>query len=150
MTSIVVDVIMDNGFNGSHKACIACGDTQANPISLGLVFKLTDTNTVQCRYKVQAEHQGYQGILHGGVAAMLVDAAMVNWLQIHGITRAMTAELNLRYHQTIAVGEQVDVEAKLVEQRHKIYRLKAKLSVNEQIRVSAEAKFIRPPNTKSA
>ena len=143
-------VIMDNGFNASHKSCIACGDTQANAISLGLKFQSSENNIVQCRYKVQAEHQGYQGILHGGVAAMLVDAAMVNWLQIHGITRAMTAELNLRYHQTVAVGEQVDVEAKLVEQRHKIYRLKAKLSVSQQIRVSAEAKFIQAPNTKSA
>lgn len=136
-------VNMNNVFRMSHAGCIACGNEQQNPLALGLVFKIMADDTVSCRYQVQEHHQGYRGVLHGGVAAILVDSAMVNWLQLHGINNAMTAELNLRYHQALAVGDWVDIEAKLVQHRHKIYQLEATLSVTQQLKVNATAKFIQ-------
>jgi uncharacterized protein (TIGR00369 family) len=127
-----------------HQSCMVCGGAESNPETLGLRFTIEQANLVTSQFLVEDRHQGYTGLLHGGMASTLVDAAMTHCLFAQGV-KALTAELVVRFHHPIAVGSQVEISGHLVDQRRGIYRLEAQLSVNNVCCVSASAKFIKPP-----
>jgi uncharacterized protein (TIGR00369 family) len=100
-------------------------------------------NEVAANYQVDKKHQGYIDLLHGGIASTLLDAAMTHCLLSKGI-EALTAELNVRFHTPVLVGDSVQVIGRLISQRRGIYLLEATLSVAKQICVKATGKFIQP------
>ena len=71
-----------------------CGDH--NPLSLRLDFRPDAEGGVRADLQGGARLQGYDGILHGGVVAALLDAAMTHCLFHHGVV-GLTAELRVRY-----------------------------------------------------
>lgn len=85
--------------------------------------------------------QGYENLLHGGIAATLIDDAMVNCLLKKGIT-ALTASLNVRYYHTIAVDSVVTIEVSVQSQRRQLIQLEATLTVSGKICATGQAKFI--------
>jgi uncharacterized protein (TIGR00369 family) len=126
-----------------HQSCIACGSTEFNLDTLGLIFKVGQSNQVISQFLVEVRHQGYTGLLHGGIASTLVDAAMTHCLFAQGV-KALTAELAVRFHHPIYVGAQVEITACLIGERRGIYRLDAQLEVAGVSCVSATGKFISP------
>ena len=66
------------GRQHGHRACLLCGDT--NPWSLGLAFEPDGEGGVRTTFEPHERLQGYDGLLHGGVAAALLDSAMTHCL----------------------------------------------------------------------
>ncbi len=93
--------------------CIACGED--NPQGLHLKFHSEGDDYV-CEFTPQRVHQGWQGIVHGGILATLLDEAMNHLLSHHGVPVA-TAELKVRYRRPARVGERVQVRARLLSER---------------------------------
>jgi len=127
----------------SHAKCIVCSDGAQNPHSLQLQFQRTNENEVQATYLADEKHQGYNGLLHGGIASTLLDAAMTHCLLCFGV-EALTAELNVRYHQPLLIQDRVKISGRMLNQRRGIYFLEATLSVNDIICVTGTGKFIKP------
>ena len=86
--------------------CFACGEE--NPISLALKFEEVEENKVRAEFIPGEYHQGYNGIIHGGLTATLLDEAMAHVIGFKGI-KAFTAELNVRYRKAIPVGEKLEL-----------------------------------------
>lgn len=128
-------------FHQSHVMCAVCGTEENNDYSLGAKFEAQDAHSVCGEFVVLPRHQGYLGLLHGGIASSLLDAAMTHCLLSQQIA-ALTAQLDVRYHAPIKVGEQIEVKGQLVSVKRGVYFLKAVLSVDQEIRVSANGKFI--------
>jgi uncharacterized protein (TIGR00369 family) len=126
-----------------HSECFVCGDPQQNPFGLAVKFTPVCDGIVTARFHVKASHQGYHGLLHGGIASTLLDAAMTHCLLQKGIV-GLTAELTVRYHNTINVGDEVFIRGEVVQQRHGIFQLASSLTVNDKIQVSAKGKFLKP------
>jgi len=64
--------------------CFACG--QLNPGGMKLDFEVS-RDRAEARYTAEQRHQGYDGLLHGGVVTALLDEAM-GWAIFHqGIRR---------------------------------------------------------------
>lgn len=60
------------------------------------------------------EHlQGFAGIAHGGVLAMILDEGMVNAVWLRGTT-AVTARFEMRLRHPVAVGERVTFHARII------------------------------------
>src|ERR1700694_4891372 len=58
------------------RGCVACGHD--NPHGLGLALHVeTEDGTVTVQFVPRAQDIGFEGIIHGGVLAMVVDEAMV-------------------------------------------------------------------------
>jgi acyl-coenzyme A thioesterase PaaI-like protein len=93
--------------------------------------------------------QGYPGILHGGVVASLLDAAMTHCLFHKGV-KALTAELKIRYKHAIPSGEQVVVQAQLIKCRPPLYHLKARLLLGSRTMACSEARFMRMQDEETA
>ena len=127
----------------SHAHCVVCSDGSMNPHSLQINFNQISENEVSAEYQVNKKHQGYTDLLHGGIASTLLDAAMTHCLLSKGI-EALTAELNVRFHTPVLVGDTVQIIGRLISQRRGIYLLEATLSVAKQVCVKATGKFIQP------
>ena len=120
----------------SHHFCLVCG----NKHSLGLRFK-TSEGGVTASVQLKPEWQGYEGIMHGGMIATLLDAAMTHCLFGHQI-EAMTAALQVRYLAPVRCTGRIDVTAQIIGRRKLVYELSAELSVAGEVKARADAKFM--------
>jgi uncharacterized protein (TIGR00369 family) len=67
----------------------------------------------------QSDHQGYDGVVHGGILAALLDDAMANCLWLRGVA-AVTAKMVLRYREPVQVGTRLFVYGRLLQEREKV------------------------------
>lgn len=88
------------------KMCFACG--QENPISLGLKFEEFESDKVRGEFTPGENHQGYDGIMHGGLIATLLDEAMAHVIGFKDI-KAFTAELNIRFRTAVEIGKKLKI-----------------------------------------
>ncbi|MGR5144985.1 PaaI family thioesterase [Photobacterium alginatilyticum] len=127
----------------AHNHCMVCGPVKNNLDTLQLVFSQDSEGKVTAPFQVTARHQGYDGMLHGGMTSTLLDAAMTHCLFAHGV-QALTAELKVRFISPVCTGQQVRVTADLVGSRRGIYQLEAQVTQGQQVLARASAKFIEP------
>lgn len=92
-----------------------CG--RNNRIGLHLTFRL-DAGTTYAEFTPQPDHQGYDGIVHGGILASVLDDAMANCLWLRGVA-AVTARMELRYRDPVPVGRRLLVYGRLLDERRK-------------------------------
>ena len=121
----------------AHAACMVCGECH----SLGLSFAHAADGSVCASFAASARHQGYHGILHGGMISTLLDAAMTHCLFAHGV-QAVTAELTVRFVAPVAAGSDVVLTAHLIDRKRRSYRLEARLSRGSRLLARATGKFI--------
>jgi len=123
-----------------HGNCILCGDS--NPQSLKLAFTLLDDGSVQTVLHGHPRLQGYDTLLHGGVIASLLDSAMTHCLFHQGV-EAVTADLHVRYAHPVPCDAELTITARTVSVRGPIYKMRSELLIDGEIKVWAEAKFVR-------
>jgi uncharacterized protein (TIGR00369 family) len=128
------------GSRSGHSRCLLCGNL--NPQSLNLSFQAADDGVVKTRFKPRSELQGYDGILHGGVIAALLDAAMTHCLFHRGV-QAVTGDLHVRFVRPVACNVTLEIQAWLVVSHPPLYRLKAEIVVADQVLAWGEAKFMQ-------
>lgn len=127
----------------AHTHCMVCGEAENNAETLRLEFSQVSEGEVTAPFQVTSRHQGYDGLLHGGMSSTLLDAAMTHCLFAHGI-QALTAELVVRFIAPIQIGQQIILTARLLGQRRGIYQLEASIASGRQQLARATAKFIEP------
>lgn len=123
-----------------HSRCLLCGDL--NPRSLRLRFEVGEDGVVRTTFKAQADLQGYDDILHGGVIAALLDSAMTHCLFHQGV-QAVTGDLRIRYLQPVQCSASLDIQAWLLSSHPPLYRLRAEILAGQQIMAWAEARFMQ-------
>lgn len=125
----------------AHEGCMICGDPEGNGDSLQLQFAVDDAGGVASDFLVTARHQGYCGLLHGGMTSTLLDAAMTHCLFAAGI-RALTAELQVRFLAPIALADQLQISARRLSGRRGLHQLEALICREGKPVARASAKFI--------
>jgi len=128
------------GVLSGHGHCLLCGDF--HPRSWQLSFEQTDDGDVRTLFVAGSDLQGYDNVLHGGVIASLLDAAMTHWLFHHGI-QAMTGELRVRFLHPVACNVPVELRSRLLFSCPPLYHLRAEMRCGEQRMARAEGKFMR-------
>src|SRR3954447_15983192 len=96
-----------------HTAgCLVCG--RENPQGLKLSLNVDpDTGMVTTRFTPTGDHIGFEGIVHGGVIATVLDEAMV-WAATWGGRRfCVCGEMTVRFRESAGVGEEVVVTARV-------------------------------------
>lgn len=114
--------------------CFACGPE--NPHGLHLAGFHDEGPDHVVRFMPQREHQGWQEITHGGIVATLLDEVMTRLLYARG-QEAMTAELTVRYHRPLPIGESVEVRAREVERRGRLVRLAGEVRTGSGVLVAS-------------
>lgn len=87
--------------------CFAC--SKKNPIGLKIEFEVDPENLkIKGTFIPHREHEGYAGIMHGGLVATLLDEAMVKLLWESGIP-AVSASIDVRLARPARVGEPLQI-----------------------------------------
>ena len=123
-----------------HDRCLMCGPD--NPRSLGLVFAPDGPEGVVATFRAFDELQGYPGLLHGGMIASLLDAAMTHCLFRVGV-EAVTGDLHVRYLAPIGCRDRLVIRARLKPSMPPLYRLEAEVEAHGAVAARAAAKFVR-------
>ncbi len=89
--------------------CIVCG--KANPIGLRQRFVIEEDEYVTY-FTPRKEHQGYKGVVHGGITSTLLDEVMAR-CAMDKVCYSVTAELTVRFKKPAVVGRQLRFAAKI-------------------------------------
>ena len=113
-----------------------------HPRSWRLPFTPAADDRIRAEFVASEDLQGYDGLLHGGVIAALMDTAIIHWLFQHGI-QAVTGDLRVRYLQPVACNIPLELIAWLVFPCPPLYHLKAELRAGGWTLARAEGKCMR-------
>ncbi len=120
--------------------CFACGPR--NDIGLRLEFEPRGDEMVST-FLPRDCHQGYQGMVHGGILSVLLDEVMAHVLKQQG-KKALTATMQVHFKQIARVGERLQIKGRLLRERGRMLELKAEVwTEEEELVASATGKWIR-------
>jgi acyl-coenzyme A thioesterase PaaI-like protein len=123
-----------------HPSCLVCGDER--PDGLGLRFEQQADGSVVAEFDCSAVFQGYPDRLHGGVVAMLLDAAMTHCLFAYNVA-GVTAKLGIRYYRAVTLGVPAPVRARIVDAESPLYYLRSEVVQDGGLCVVAKGTFCR-------
>jgi len=96
------------------KSCFVCG--AHNPHGLGLRFE-TDGEVVRARFRPRDEHNGFKGVIHGGILATVLDEVMVWGCSVRTRRFFYCAEMTVRYLAPAQPGAELLAVGRLVENK---------------------------------
>lgn len=128
-----------------HCSCVACGAD--NPLGLRLDFCPSDGGGVEAAFSCDPAFSGYDGRLHGGIVATLMDAAMTHCLFAQGVA-GVTGELKVRFRDPVDVAFPAQVRACLAQSGHGLYILRSEIVQAGAVKAAAEGKFVAKDKPK--
>ncbi len=112
-----------------YQRCFVCG--QQNPCGLQMVFRLEEDSIVS-DFRPREEHQGFPGVIHGGIIAAVLDEALNRTSMLTSKpTWTLTGRLNVRYRRYVPYGPLLRVRARLETQRERIVTANGQLTLAE-------------------
>ncbi len=119
--------------------CMACGEE--NPQGLHLKFRFEGDDCV-CDFLPKRVHQGWAGVVHGGILATLLDE-VINQALCLTVGPVVTAQLNVRYRKPAPTGESLRVSARVTGGRGKLHEAEAEVTLADgTILASGTAKLM--------
>ena len=132
--------------NSAH--CFLCGVD--NPIGLKLSFYDDEDDRVIAHFTPGPEHQGYPGVLHGGLTCALLDETIGRTLMKDDIW-AMTVSLNVRYRRPIPIGQPLTVVGVMERLRSRTMEGRGEILLEDgTVAATADAKYMRLPEEQVA
>ena len=113
------------GIVRSDHGCFGCGDN--NPIGLHLRFE-ADGDSVRASFIPGPDHQGFGGIVHGGIISTLLDEAMA-WATARAGFWAMTGEIRIRFRRPLNIGESTIVTGRVSGARGRLITTSGELAL---------------------
>ena len=108
-----------------NQWCFGCG--KENPMGLHLTFEEQGENYITT-FTAGPEHQGYDGIMHGGLVSTILDEVMAGSLYAKGLN-AVTAKLEVRFRKPTPIGQQLTIIGKIVGKRGNMYELVGEITL---------------------
>ncbi len=133
-----------------HTAgCLVCG--RANPHGLKLSLHVDpQSGLVSVNFVPRPEHIGFEGIVHGGVLATVLDEAMVwaaTWL---GRTFCVCGELSVRFRLGAGVGESLEISAQVQSSRKRMIETTGEIRSRNGLVATATGKYVPVTTERSA
>ena len=134
----------------NSRDCFVCGVD--NEHGLHLQFYETGPGVVEVIYTVPEHFQGYDGIVHGGIVATLVDEVLgrVHMGSDPQEPRFMvTAKLTIDYRKPVPTGEEIRIVGRAHRSKRRTATSTAKIYGPEgDVLVEAEALLVDLPSEK--
>ncbi len=103
--------------------CFACG--QQNPIGLKLKFSW-DGKVVKAEFTPGELHQGWAGLVHGGIMTCLLDEAM-SYAALYSGVNGLTARMQTRFKRPLPIDEPLTVTGSVTRKTRRLVETKAEL-----------------------
>jgi len=132
----------------NSKMCFACG--LDNPIGLKMAFYEDDEGRVVAKFTPRDEHQGYPGVVHGGIVTALLDEVLGR-VAIAAERWMVTGRLNIRFRRPIPVGEPLTIVGQVVSWNKRTLEAHGEIRLADgQVGAEATGTFLEIPPDKVA
>ncbi len=111
----------------SLAMCFGCG--QDNPIGLKLNFKW-DNKTARAEFIPNKSHQGWSGIVHGGIIGCLLDEAMSYAPYFEGIP-CLTAKMQVRIRRPALIDEPLIITSSITKKTRRLIETRAAIVLKD-------------------
>ncbi len=124
-----------------NNRCYVCG--RDNLSGLRVDFE-TDGNerSIRGSFTPGACHQGFEGIVHGGILSALLDEAMAKLAFSLGIN-AVTAEITVKFRLPAVPGDRLTITGKLNGESRRLIEAEAKIEKGMVLIADARGKLLR-------
>lgn len=112
----------------SDGLCFGCGKN--NPIGLKLDFRRDGSGGVRTEFTPDKLHQGWPGILHGGIIICLLDEAMSYAAYFAGL-QCLTATMEVEIKRPAPVEATFAITGKVTRQTRKLVETEASVSLQD-------------------
>lgn len=130
----------------NSRMCFVCG--VENPVGLKASFYEDEQGRVVGEITPREEYQGYPSVLHGGIAATLLDEVAGRVITGLGLWMA-TAKLEIRYKQPIPIGIPFTVIGEKVRLRGRALEAHAEIRLEDgSVAVEADGLYLRLPEER--
>lgn len=120
--------------------CFVCGEK--NRTGLKARFEIDrEKGRSSCTLVIGEEFQGWEGVVHGGIVATLLDEAAIYAGKAFG-EQMVTAELTVRYQKPVPTGSEVTVRAEVTGRRRRLLQVASRLEVAGTMHAEAEVKVV--------
>ena len=109
------------------EKCYGCG--QDNPIGLKMKIE-QDGKTTRSEFTADKLHQGWAGVVHGGVITALLDEVM-SYAALYEQMKTVTAKIEVRMKRPIHTGEPLSVAARIVRRTRKLVQARGTISLKD-------------------
>lgn len=127
------------------RMCFVCG--RENPVGFHADFFL-DGDTVYTEMTPQDQHQGYPGMMHGGLVATLLDETVGRSAFLKNMW-CVTAKMELRYRKAAPIGRPIRVVGWTTQARGRILEAKGEVRLDDgSVAVEANAMYVEIPEER--
>ncbi len=124
--------------------CFVCG--RDNPIGFHLHFFQDNEKCVRADYTPKEEHQGFPGVMHGGLVTALLDEVLGR-TAIANEVWCMTAKLDVRFRKPVPIGERLKLKGEITRHNGRVLEGKGELRLSDgTIAAEAHGTYLKIPD----
>lgn len=125
----------------NDRHCFCCGPDNEHGLHLAITYPAP--GAAEAGLLVDPRYAGWKGITHGGLLSTVLDELMAHACISHG-TKAVTAEMTVRFLKAVPVGSRVRVTGAVAGERGRVITTEGKLYDGEgTLAAEATARFIK-------
>jgi acyl-coenzyme A thioesterase PaaI-like protein len=128
----------------AYQRCFVCG--QRNPSGLHAVYR-QEGDRIVTEFTGHEVHEGYPGVVHGGLLATLLDETMGR-AALFSAAWTMTGRLEVRYRAPAPTHRQLVVTAWLTRERRHAFEARGEVRIEgEELVAEGRGLFLRVPDS---
>jgi uncharacterized protein (TIGR00369 family) len=121
--------------------CFVCGAMNAEGLRASFEVDL-EKRSILGRFTPRPVHEGWEGVVHGGVLTALMDEAMVK-LAAHLGMPVVSAEMTVKFKAPARPGEELMIRGTVASSRHRIVFAEAEVTRGAMVIAEAKGKLLR-------
>ncbi len=110
-----------------YDMCFACG--QKNPIGLKLKFH-QEGEGVRADFTPDQRHQGWSGVVHGGIIGCILDEAM-SYATLYAGVNSLTAKMQTRFKRPLPTDEPLIITARVTKKTRRLIEAEAEMHLRD-------------------
>jgi acyl-coenzyme A thioesterase PaaI-like protein len=121
------------------RMCFVCGSE--NPIGLHLPFTLDGDDCV-IEFAPAKVHEGWGGVMHGGLISTLLDEVMTRVCWEKGFP-SVTAQMEMRFKKPVEIGSKTVTRGRIEKHRGRLLNCSAEMTLADgTVVATATGKFV--------
>jgi acyl-coenzyme A thioesterase PaaI-like protein len=130
----------------NSSMCFVCG--RDNPAGLHMHFFTGADGCVYADYVPQTLHQGYPGIMHGGLVTAMLDE-IIGRTAIASDLWCMTAKLQVRFRKPVPIDAPLKLKGEITSQSNRVIEGRGEVRLPDgTLAAEANGTFIRIPDSQ--
>lgn len=124
--------------------CFVCG--RDNPIGLHMQFFADENGRVHASYTPAQEHQGFPGVMHGGLVTTMLDE-LIGRTAIANDLWCMTVKLEVRFHFPVPLGAPLTLIGEISRRTHRLLQGRGEIRSDDgTLLAEAQGTYLKVPD----